>query len=214
MTYNKGKGKGIQWILAHVDYDGEGCLIWPLSRNPETGYGMFGLNGELLYAHRHMCTLANGPPPSPEHEAAHSCGNGRGGCAHPKHLDWKTPSENALDCRAHGTHLRNTKGSRQTLTDEQVAEIRSLNGEMTQRNIANKFGCSPSTVRDIFSGRSRSRPRKIKQPFTDDQVREIRRLGTSMTMRALAVRYSSGEIAVAQVFKRQTYRDVPDIPAA
>lgn len=153
---DRGRGKGIQWVREHVNYTGEFCLIWPFSRNPETGYALFGFEGQMYYVHRYMCELKNGPPPTPQHEAAHSCGNGHGGCANPNHLSWKTPSENAKDCRAHGTQAKHRNGRRGHLSAADVIQIRALRGRMTQRAIADQFGCSPSTVRDIFTGRSRN----------------------------------------------------------
>lgn len=46
---------------------------------------------------RHMCKLKNGDPPTPDHEAAHSCGNGKHGCINPNHLRWATDAENMAD---------------------------------------------------------------------------------------------------------------------
>jgi hypothetical protein len=97
MTYNKGNGAAVKWLRDRATYNGDGCLIFPFSRNPQKGYGMFGNNGELLYAHRFMCELANGPPPTRKHQTLHSCGNGHGGCVHPQHLSWGTNSDNQRD---------------------------------------------------------------------------------------------------------------------
>jgi hypothetical protein len=169
-----GSGVGIAFLRHNLNYEGPSCLIWPMSRNPN-GYGMFGLDGKHLWAHRYMCELVNGPPPTPEHEAAHSCGRGKDGCVHPKHLSWKTISENALDSREHGTQARNPHGNAGKLTEADVAEILSLKGTDTQVNIAARFGVSPPTIRDIFTGRSRSRPRKIAV-LTPAQVISIRNM--------------------------------------
>ena len=152
----RGRGRGIKWIRDHVGYAGNGCLIWPMSRNKETGYSQFGFEGDILYVHRYMCEMTSGPAPTPHHEAAHSCGNGSGGCAHPLHLSWKTISENNLDCRVHGTQARNPAGRRGKLTDAQVVKIKSLEGRKTQAAIAIQFNVSRPTIRDIFSGRSRA----------------------------------------------------------
>jgi hypothetical protein len=177
----KGQGKCYQWLQDHLGYDGDYCLIWPFYRNPN-GYGQLGYLGEDHWAHRFMCELANGPPPTPEHEAAHSCGNGKGGCAHPKHLSWKTKTENLLDCREHGTHSRHFDGNRGRLTDDQVAGIRALKGKKTQVEIAFTFGVSEPTVRDIFLGRSHAAPSKIKHytPEEDAKIREAISRGYNM----------------------------------
>jgi DNA-binding transcriptional regulator YiaG len=141
----KGKGKCIAWLREHVAYRSDECLIWPFSRNPELGYGMFGLNGEMLYAHRWMCEEVNGPPPTPQHQAAHSCGRGHDGCVAPTHLRWKTISENLLDKRRHGTHAGG-KGSRATLTAVQIEEIRAARGIESQYATARRFGVKRGTI--------------------------------------------------------------------
>src|SRR3990167_5821208 len=94
--YNYGKGKAAAWLRAHADYHGDDCLIWPFARKQD-GRGQIGYEGETYGAHEFMCILVNGPAPSPIHETAHSCGNGHGGCVNPKHLSWKTPTENHID---------------------------------------------------------------------------------------------------------------------
>lgn len=149
----RGEGEGAAFLRANVDYKGEGCLQWPLSEMP-TGYGVLAYLGKNHYAHRFMCELVKGPPPSPVHEAAHSCGRGKFGCVDPRHLSWKTPTANALDCRGHGTQSRNTWGPMGKLSKNQIAEIWALKGRETQTKTAERFGVSASTIRDIYLGRS------------------------------------------------------------
>src|SRR3972149_10759839 len=100
----KGRGKAYLFLLKQIGLEDGPCLIWPFSTNG-TGYGRLGVDGKGYYAHRYMCELVNGPPPTPDHEASHDCGNGHLGCVHPRHLEWKTASENHLDRRRHGTHV-------------------------------------------------------------------------------------------------------------
>lgn len=87
---NKGKGKVAQWLREHASHTGLNCLAYPFFRNQWTGYAQFGFEGKMLYAHRFMCELKNGPAPSDKHHAAHTCGNGHMGCVNPMHLAWKT----------------------------------------------------------------------------------------------------------------------------
>lgn len=122
----KGNGKAIQWIRDHQDYAGDDCLPWPFYRLH--GYGVLGYLGKRYYAHRFMCSLIHGDPPTPEHQAAHSCGNGHLGCVTPGHLSWKTQSENQLDCRQHGTATKTHEGNKGRITRKQAAEIRALKG--------------------------------------------------------------------------------------
>lgn len=118
-----GEGQAIAWIRHHATYDADFCLVFPFYRNPN-GYGQFGHLRKMRWAHREMCELVNGPPPGPEYEAAHNCGNGDGGCVNPRHLKWKTKSQNRLDALKHGTGVRYSGGNLGSLTPETVAEIR------------------------------------------------------------------------------------------
>lgn len=141
---NRGQGRGYAWLMAHVNHQGDECLIWPFYRLMPGGYGTFGHLGELYYAHRYMCEQAHGPAPEGQH-AAHSCGKGSEGCVNPRHLSWKTVSENLKDRRRHGTQA-GSKGHVSHLTDQQIAEIRSLKGKMSQYAIAEKFGVSRGCI--------------------------------------------------------------------
>src|SRR5258708_162153 len=114
----RGRGKALAWIMAHVDYDGDGCLPWPFATDTH-GYGMFGANGEHHKAHLFMCQQMHGPRPSPKHQASHSCGQGHKACVHPKHVSWKTRSENHLDRRRHGTAATNKWGKNGKMTVEE-----------------------------------------------------------------------------------------------
>lgn len=149
---NKGKGAGFAFLRGHLaDEDGP-CLIWPLFRDPGTGYGKLGHLGEHLYAHREMCKLVNGPAPSPDHEASHSCGRGHDGCVHPKHLSWKTNAENQADRRRHGTAATNPFGGRTRRSPEQTEEIRRAIGTDTVTALAARFNVSRRTIERIRGG--------------------------------------------------------------
>lgn len=152
-AHNRGRGAAAQFLRDNISYDGPGCLIWPFSRQP-SGYGALGYNGKQCYAHRLMCEMVKGPAPTTRHEAAHSCGRGRDGCVDPRHLDWKTPTENALDCAGHGTQSRNRWGNAGKLTRRQVAEIWALKGRETQAETGKRFDVSASTIRDVYLGRT------------------------------------------------------------
>lgn len=168
-----GSGKTIEWIRYHANYDADFCLIWPFCRNPN-GYGTFGYLGKPHYAHRFMCEFVNGPAPTDEHEAAHSCGNGNMGCVNPRHLSWKTKSENRIDALNHGTGVRGRNG-RKRLNESQVAEIRSLQGKMTQAEIAAKFGISEPNVRAILTWRIYNGNSKL-QFWTAEEDQRLRDL--------------------------------------
>lgn len=148
------EGRGMTFLRSLVGHDGDECVIWPMFRDPTTGYGRIGVRGKptsnrVGYAHRVMCELAHGKAPSPIHEVAHSCGRGRHGCVNPNHLGWKTRSENQLDRKAHGTATTNKYGRRGKLNEEQRREIRELRGKMTQIKIAALYGVHFETVSRI-----------------------------------------------------------------
>ncbi|WP_353621966.1 hypothetical protein [Labrenzia sp. THAF35] len=100
-----------------------------------------------------MCASVHGEPPTADHHAAHSCGNGKHGCCNPKHLQWKTPSENEQDKIDHGTSNRGERCASSKLTAGDVIWIRSHKGTPT-REIAKKFGVSVRTVQDAASGKT------------------------------------------------------------
>lgn len=106
-------------------YEGEECLIWPYAQG-SGGYAVVSMGGKTLLAHILMCEHANGPKPSSEHEAAHSCGKGHLGCIAKKHLRWATPKENCADKIAHGTVVRGESHHKSKLTEDDVREIRRM----------------------------------------------------------------------------------------
>lgn len=150
---NKGKGKAYAWIVAHVSYAGDDCLPWPFSGT--RGRGHLRYMGASWYASRLMCQLAHGEPPSPDHEAAHSCGRGHEGCVSPRHLSWKTRAENRQDCAMHGTNYRGARNaSAGKLTYDQAVEVRTLKGAETADVVAARYGVSPTAIYLIWKGQT------------------------------------------------------------
>lgn len=141
-----GKGKTFQWLLDHVEYRGEACLPWPFAKDGRVGRGGLSYRGKSYWAHRLMCEMVHGAPPTPKHQAAHNCGKGHYGCVNPRHLEWKTNSQNQLDRAKNGNALRNPYGNKGGLSLAQQAEIVSLKGTMAQTAIAAKFGVSLGCV--------------------------------------------------------------------
>lgn len=152
----KGNGRCVQWLRAHLDYQSDDCLIWPFAGKARNGYGLFGHLGRMTYAHRFMCELVNGPPPTPEHHSSHICGQGRQGCVNPRHLEWKTASENHFERRRHGTHATNKWGPKGKLSTDTVAAIRRLEGLTTNMELARRFDVSVDTIRRVFTGETYS----------------------------------------------------------
>ena len=128
------------------------CAIWPYGGL--RGYGMIKQGKKPVYVHRIVCEAVNGPPPSPKHEAAHSCGKGGMGCVNPNHLRWASKLENNRDMIAHGTMPRGEKSGRAKLTENDVRKIRSLDGQMLNTEIASMFGVAPTTISSVLKKRN------------------------------------------------------------
>jgi hypothetical protein len=160
-SWNKGKSACQKWLDDHVGYEGDDCLIWPFSGT--RGYGHFKCNGERFYAHRYMCTLIHGGPPSDKHQASHSCGRGHEKCVSPRHISWKTQSENQLDRRSHGTMKRNGHGWAGKLTMAQAEEIRRLASEKTQDELAEMFDTSRGNIQFILNGQTKLRALSLER---------------------------------------------------
>ena len=152
---NKGDGEGIRFLRALLVNAPDDCVIWPFFRDSHVGRGRLGHDGKHYWAHRLMCQMAHGDPPTSAHtDAGHLCGKGHTGCVNPKHLAWRTKAENQLDRREHGTTQKSYWGRKGKLTLEQVIEIRSLRGKKTQIEIAAMFNISDTNVRAIQNGRT------------------------------------------------------------
>lgn len=142
----KGKGKAARWLRDHLDYPHDYCLIWPFAKDNRVGRGLMAHNGKHGWAHRFMCELAYGPAPEGRPQAAHSCGNGHKGCINPRHLSWKSNSENQIDRTVHARTKRYEK--RLGFTQEIADQIRARYGrkECTQVQLAKEYGCSLGTI--------------------------------------------------------------------
>lgn len=140
----------MDWLEAHIDHVGSECLIWPFSCS--RGYPQISISQKVQKASRVMCERANGPPPTPKHEAAHSCGRGHQGCIHPQHLSWKTRTENQQDRTKHGTAGRGqARHLKWKLTPEDVTTIRAIGGLVTKEELGRRFNVTPSNIAKILS---------------------------------------------------------------
>lgn len=133
-------------------YEGDECLSWPFGKIT-AGYGTIHFDGRLCLVSRVVCERVHGPPPTPEHEAAHSCGKGHEGCVAKRHLSWKTSAENKADQLIHGTRPRGSKHGNAKLSNSDVIKIRSLRGKAKQADIAHWFGVDKSVISRVQSGK-------------------------------------------------------------
>lgn len=132
-----------------LTYEGDDCLIWPFAKAGK-GYGVITQDGKQVLVHRIVCKDAHGEPPTPEHEVAHSCGNGYGGCVAKRHLRWATRAENIADKRIHGTMARGERQGASKLKEDDIRAIRRMAGRRSQRQIAGIFNVSQRQVGRII----------------------------------------------------------------
>jgi hypothetical protein len=149
----RGEGRGIKIVREALAYQGDECILWPMSRDWH-GYGMFSYLGERGYVHRYICEQVKGPAPADKPYATHSCGNGHNGCITPRHLSWGTPTGNQLESVAHGRG-RKVGVVNKKLTDDHVADIRILLPITTQAAIASMYGVKAETISQIKRGVAR-----------------------------------------------------------
>lgn len=112
-----------------------------------------GSDGRYYSAHRLIWEAVNGPIPAGL-EINHI--NGDKADNRIANLELVTPSENSLHAyRAGLTSARGEKNGRALLTAGQVRAIRELLAHgRSQRCLAGLYGVSPSTVRDIATGKN------------------------------------------------------------
>ena len=145
------------WFWGRVDkngpahpYDPELGACWVYTgKQVKLGYGYFIHKRKEIRASRYMYFLEHGEWPSDC--ILHSCDNRL--CVNPRHLWVGSKSENNRDRDAKGRTGRPSgeRNGMAKITASQVCEIRSLHHKMTHREIAERFGLSPSYVKLIFA---------------------------------------------------------------
>lgn len=138
--------KFLTGLIGHV---GNECIPWPFFI-ASNGYGQAKLGSAHYVAHRLMCVLEYGEPPTPDSQAAHSCNNRA--CVNPRHLRWASASENGFEKHAHGTMPRGESHSSAKLTSAMVKVI--CRSSLSSGNLARQFCVSVAAVKNVRSGRS------------------------------------------------------------
>jgi hypothetical protein len=130
-------------------------VLWPFGLNGD-GYARIQEVGtrRTRRAHQVVLEIAGFARPSLDHEVRHLCGVRA--CVNLIHLRWGTKSENQRDrFRVHGDHQRGERNAHHKLTAADVTAIRSRYsaGERASA-LAVEFGCSPSNISMITTGRT------------------------------------------------------------
>lgn len=200
-----GDSKTMIWIRDHLDYPHQDwCLIWPFA---STGGATIQVGKLRQNVFRIMCKHRNGPAPTGEHQAAHSCGRRHEGCVNPWHLSWKTNSENQIERYQHSGPVKRAK-----LTPEQVDEIKALEGRATIGDIAAQFGVSPNNIRSIHAGQLwRNTSTLLQRVLTEDEVRLIRATPWRVkTAAEFAKEFGVSRGIIQNIRDGNTYKWVPE----
>jgi hypothetical protein len=131
--------------MPHMDTP---CWVWTAAATG--GYGLFGLNRKLIYAHRYSFELATGRVPLLF--VCHHCDNGPGGCVRPEHLYEGTPKQNTGDAMARHRLRVGASHPNAKLTDEIVRSAREeyARGGVSQREIAERVGVCQQTLQSML----------------------------------------------------------------
>lgn len=125
-----------------------GCWIWTGAGDSKRGYGSVSLNGKTWRAHRYACA-ASGRDPTGK-LVCHKCDNPP--CVNPDHLFLGDQIDNVNDMWAKGRGVKSLgeKHGKTTLTNDQVAEIKST--PMSFGRAGKRYGVSASTIYAIKHG--------------------------------------------------------------
>lgn len=132
-------------FFAKVAVRESGCHEWTGCLMPN-GYGQLHKDGKTAYAHRVAYELAYGPT---DLFVLHKCDNRK--CVNPAHLFAGSFDENMQDMVDKNRQAHGDRSGRRKLSSDQVRAIRSEVG--LHREIAAKYGVTPSLVSMIRSGR-------------------------------------------------------------
>lgn len=143
-------GQALDFIAALTGVAEGACVYWPFGRFAD-GYAAVQVNGRKWRAHRYICTRHRGLPPTPQHDAAHSCGRGHLACVNPRHVYWATRAENLADRERHGTVNRGQRNGQAKLTEAQAREVLALrNTGAFQKGVAARYGVSRELIGRVW----------------------------------------------------------------
>ena len=130
------------------------CIVWPYGRTGR-GYGQVSVNGTVRPAHRVALETVSDPPTLKHHAAHGPCRNRL--CCNPRHLSWKTISENHADKYRDGTDQNGEACSTCKLSTAQVDQIRTRYREThrTQQSLADEYGVSQKHISRIVNFKKR-----------------------------------------------------------
>ncbi len=133
--------------------DKEECWNWQgaIQAIQSKGYGSVGISkGKTALTHRVAYEISTGEIPKGK-MVLHKCDNR--GCVNPNHLYLGTHQDNMKDMVERDRQARGERNGRSRLTNEDVKNIRRNygTGNHTQKQVADQFGVSISSIRKILS---------------------------------------------------------------
>lgn len=148
------EGAPLAFLESTLSTQMEDCVRWPYGRGPD-GQGRVWIKGRPREAARVVCERAQGAPPTPQHEAAHSCGKGHEGCINPRHIRWATHIDNEADKLIHGTLPQGQRHGKAKLTEQVVIEVRRRAATgLSLAALAREYGVSRQAIADVIRRRS------------------------------------------------------------
>ncbi len=121
--------------------DSSGCWVWTAGR-ARAGYGVFGMDGRTITAHRAAWRLFRGEIPRGVF-VCHHCDNPP--CCNPDHLFLGTCADNVADMISKDRHARRERNGHAKLNSRTVAAIRRCRG-LSHRELAERYGVSRSLI--------------------------------------------------------------------
>ncbi len=138
----------INEFLSHIDKS-ESCWIWKLGSS--SGYGSLWIKGKYFHAHKLSYELTFGQV-SKGLCVLHKCDVRR--CVRPDHLFLGTRVDNAADRHSKGRTKKGSQLPQAKLDVDKVKIIKALIGNVTYREIGEKFNVSSSAIWLIANGKN------------------------------------------------------------
>lgn len=144
------------WSCVDISDDLDGCWEWTSTRTA-AGYGVLGVRGRRIYAHRMSFELHHRALDDGE-QACHSCDNPP--CVNPGHLFAGTQLDNMRDMIRKGRRRPDSVSPRgedhpaAKLTEGKVLAIRAAaRSGVTRRELAERYGVSQGCIDGVVSRR-------------------------------------------------------------
>jgi hypothetical protein len=159
--HSQNKAGSKEYISENSEIDINNCWIWKKFKNNK-GYGMSGLKGKSIRAHRLSYLTFVGEIPN-NLFVLHNCDNPA--CVNPKHLFLGTQEDNMKDKVNKNRQAKGEDNGSSKLVQEEVDEIRTLWSaelaerakgkgiQLTQKELGERFGVSQMTISDIVNNK-------------------------------------------------------------